>query len=708
MALDPYRYFRLEARELLEQFGKDILELERHGSSPATIQRLLRVAHTLKGAARVVKQTEIADRAHAVEDSLALLREVTGTVPSQLIETLLRHADDINSHLQVLTQSESQNIAVQNTLPEAQGAPALLPQNTLVADENLRTVRTDLAEMDALLDGVAETHAQLNGLRAAAGLAIEARHMADLLLEQLVPQGSQAIRLHTGGPENVSQRMPERVSETALELRRRLGRLERNLGASAEQIDRELNQLRDAAEQLRLVSASVLFASLERSARDTAQELGKQLEFVAKGGDIRLDAYVLGTIQKALVQIVRNAVAHGIEFSAERHAAGKPQAGQLSVNVVRRGRWIAFACRDDGNGVDLEAVRRIAIRRGLLSADAADPGPEDLIALLLRGGISTSDTVTKVAGRGVGLDVVREAVEQLGGEAKIHTRRGQGTSFELIVPLSVTSLDVLMVEAAGSVVSIPLDAVRTSLRIPAGEISWRPAGAAVRFEQTVLPFMALPELLYGVRSPPDRTWSAVAVAGADGLAVLGVDRLLGTARVVARPLPDLMPASIFAAGASLDSEGNPQLLLDPDGLVHEARHADGSKRGPEQVRPPVLVIDDSLTTRMLEQSILESAGYEVDVAASAEAGLISARHKNYGLFLVDVEMPGMDGFSFVETIRADPTLRHIPAILVTSRAAPEDRERGREAGANGYIVKSAFDQIELLAMIRPLLGNLVG
>jgi two-component system chemotaxis sensor kinase CheA len=679
MAQDPYEYFRLEARDLQEQLAKGVLELEKTGSTPATIQRLLRLAHTLKGAARVVKQREIADRAHAIEDAISPFREVTGGIPSELVETLLKHLDDIDARILALTQGEV--------------APASTPRSMPAPDEGVRTVKADVAEMDALLEGVSETHTLLNGLRAAGGMATQARHLADLLLEQLAGQGG---RQPLGDPG--------RALETTEVLRRRLGRLERDLGPSTEQMDRELNQLRDAAEQLRLISAGALFASLERTARDAAQALTKQVAFDSEGGDIRLDAYVLNTVQRALVQLVRNAVAHGIEPEAERLAAGKPPAGRISVNVARRGRRIVFQCRDDGRGVDLDAVRRVAVRRGLLAADRTNLAAEDLVGLLLRGGISTSDAVTEVSGRGVGLDVVREAVEQLGGDVTVHIEHGKGTSFELIVPLSLASMEVLVVEASGSAVTIPLDAVRTSMRISAKEISWSSTGASIVFEQTAIPFVSLSKLLYGIRHDSDRTWSAIVVAGAGAAAAFGIDRLLDTARTIVRPLPDDMPVSATVAGASLDSEGNPRLVLDPDGLVSGARRDGASKLEPAPSHPLVLVIDDSLTTRMLEQSILESAGYEVDVATSGEEGLESARRKRYALILVDVEMPGIDGFTFVDRIRADPALHDIPAILVTSRAAPEDIQRGRDVGAQGYIVKSEFDQTHLLRMIRPLVA----
>ena len=682
MAQDPYRYFRLEARELMDQFGKSILALEKGGEEIDQVQRLLRLAHTLKGAARVVKQPEIADRAHAIEDVLSPFRDSAADVPREGINALLQHLDEIGRRLLALTPPEQ---------PEA------MAERPPVVDESLRTVRADLAEMDALLDGVSETHTLLNGLRPVARTVEHAQNLADLLLDQLAPRSARE-----GDRQHLID--AERARATAEDLRRSFGGLERDLGSAIDQMDRELRQLRDAAEQLRLASAGTLFTSLERVARDTAETLAKQVVFEGKGGGIRLDAHVLGTLQGALVQIVRNAVAHGIESESERRAAGKPAAGRVTVDVSRRGRRIVFECRDDGRGVDLDAVQRVASRRGMLGREAKQFGAEDLVRLLLRGGISTSESVTEVSGRGIGLDIVREAIERLGGEVGFRTGAGTGTMFELVVPLSLAAVETLVVEAGETAAAIPFDAVRHSMLVRSHEISRTASAATVIYDKTAIPFVALPQALHGIRSPAARSWPVIVVAGAGGLAAVGVDRLLGAARVVVRPLPRLAPASAIVAGASLDAEGNPQLVLDPDGLVAAARRSDAAELEQRPPARPVLVVDDSLTTRMLEQSILESAGYEVDVAMSGEEALASVQRKRYALVLVDVEMPGMDGFTFVARLRADPASHGIPAILVTSRATPEDRQRGRDVGAHGYIVKSEFDQAKLLAMIRPLTG----
>ncbi|TAL03795.1 MAG: hybrid sensor histidine kinase/response regulator [Rhodospirillaceae bacterium] len=682
MARDPHKYFRIEARELLTQFGAVVLELERDGNSGGQVQRLLRLAHTLKGAARVVKEPNIADRAHAIEDVLVPFREMSGDIPRECVDAVLNSLDEIDGRIRELA-------------PAPDGTPVV--QSAALPTEDIRTVRADIAEMDAVLDGVTEAHTILNGLRLAPRKLEQAQHLTALLLDQLAPRGAR----ESYSPAFAGQKT---AYATAQDLRKGLNGVRSHLGLAIDQMDRELNQLRDVAEQLRLVSADSLFVSLERTVRDTGRSLDKKVAFEGTGGDIRLDAHVLGLVQGALVQVLRNAVAHGIEPAGERQAAGKTVEGLVTLNVSRRGRQIVFTCRDDGRGVDLEAVQRVASRRGILDSRTKSYGAEELLRVLMRGGISTSDTVTEVSGRGIGLDVVREAIEQLGGEVVIRNQAGKGVTFELIVPLSVASLEVLVVEVSGNIVTIPIDAVRTAIRVMANDISWGSDGGSLLYDKVAIPFISLPRALFGTRSPAGRAWSALVVAASGSLAAIGVDRLLDTARVVVRPLPEFVPAHGMIAGASLDAEGNPQLVLDPDGVVAKASHGFTADLEPNSPARPILVVDDSLTTRMLEQSILESAGYDVDLATSGEEGLERARHKRYALILVDVEMPGMDGFTFIQQIRSDPALHDIPAILVTSRAEPEDVQRGLDVRAQGYIVKSEFDQAKLIAMIRPLTG----
>jgi two-component system chemotaxis sensor kinase CheA len=704
MGQDPYRYFRPEARNLLDQFAQGILDLEKNGISAGAVQRLLRLAHTLKGAARVVRQSAIAERAHAIEDALAPFRDRAGDIGRENIDAILAHLDEIGSQIVTLVPADGAQAgtgaAGETPKTPATNAASDAPKN--VSADVPRSVRTEIAEMDAVLDGVSETQARLNGLRRSAEAIEQTGHLADLLGAQLrAPAASDAGR-QLAGQSNQTLAIAE-------ELRRKFGGAARGLDTAIAQIDRELRQLRDAVEGLRLVSVDGLLTALARTARDTARALSKEVTFEGSGGDIRLDADVVGIIQGALVQVIRNAVAHGIEPESERLATGKPAAGRVAVNVCRRGPMIVFECGDDGRGIDLAAVRRVAVERGLLGATANELSAEALVQVLLRGGVSTSAKVTDVAGRGVGLDVVREALERIGGDVAVRIDPGRGTNFELVIPRSVSSVEALIVEAdtTGAAIALPLDGVRRIVRLARTDIAYAGAGASILYEEKAVPFMPLVAALDSANWSFDRAWTAIVVAGGNGLAAIGVERLVGTARTVVRPLPDRLNASPIVVGASLDGEGDPQLMLDADGLVAAAQSSqrDGARSMESETaaaKRPVLVVDDSLTTRMLEQSILESAGYDVDVASSGEEALDLVRRKSFALILCDVEMPGIDGFTFIERIRADVSLRDIPAILVSSRSAPEDRQRGRDVGAHGYIVKSEFNQAELLTMIRPM------
>jgi two-component system chemotaxis sensor kinase CheA len=689
MARDPYRYFRVEARELLDQLAKGALEFDKGTAAPELIALMLRLAHTFKGAARVVKQREIADHAHAIEDALAPFREGEVAVSRDGINATLQALDGISLRMAALAPQFQSESAEQGDLGLTGCGMASIPNGPLEA------VTTNVDEMDALLENLSEASVRVSALRREFGPLQRSCRLAQLLEEQWLAPRTERF----GGSGG---KLPTMIAE----LRGLIESVQRSCADGVEQMDRELVQAREAAERLRLLPARLMFVSLERTARDAAQALSKRIAFVTSGGEVRLDAQVFGVVQDALVQAVRNAVAHGIETAAEREAGGKPTEGRVWVEVRRRRHKAVFVCRDDGRGVDLEAVRRAVERKGLLSADAAKLGTEELLQLLLGGGISTSAAVTQIAGRGIGLDVVREAAARLRGEVSIRTDKGLGTTLEIVVPVSLAAVDALVVDAGGRTVAIPLDAVKGTLRVAIGDLAQSAQGASILFEGRVIPFAPLERALRRVTPTRDvaRPWSAVVVEGANARAAVGVERLRGTQNLILRPLPDCTPSDPIVAGASLDAEGHPQLILDPQGLVEHVGRAGSTLAAMPSPGAPILVIDDSLTTRMLEQSILESAGYEVDLATSGEEALERARERRYSLFLVDVEMPGMDGFTFIERARGDPSLRDIPAVLVTSRRSPEDRQRGLNVGARAYIVKGEFDQAELLEQIRLLVG----
>jgi two-component system, chemotaxis family, sensor kinase CheA len=680
---DQYKYFRIEARELLEGLNQAALELERSGNTKDLLGRLLRLAHTLKGASRVVKQPGIADLAHAVEDAYSPHRD-GAAIPQEITNRVLGLLD-------AMSQKVASLASIEGDSPKANPKPP--------TEESVESVRIDLEEMDRLLEGVSETSIQVTTLRNELLKIDRARRSAGILLDQtrLFPR----TRNNDGGFIGRSK-----VLTAAEELHDQLERLGRTFATSLEQVEVEVGQVREASHRLRLLPASSVFPPLQRAIRDAATTLNKQVVFSPSGGANRLDAHVLLAIRDALLHVVRNAVAHGIEHREERVSGGKPAQGCVELRVEQRGTRVTFVCRDDGRGIDAEAVRQAATRRGIVVSSQPEFGLDEAITTLLAGGVTTSARADEVSGRGVGLDVVRETVARLKGEVKIRSEAGKGTAIEICVPVSLSSLTALEVDIGGTVAAVPLASVCQTMRIADRDIAHSADRDSLVHEGMVLPFLSLPRA-FGktTQEGKRRFWSVIVLKGSSGTAAVGVDRLLGTENVVVRPLPRCAASEAIVAGACLNSEGDPELVLDADGLVAAARLGQAPLVSPVAAkRPCVLIVDDSLTTRMLEQSILESAGYEVEVATSGEEALAKARGRQYGLFLVDVEMPGMDGFEFVARTRADARLGNVPAILVTSRNAPEDRRRGEEAGARAYIVKGEFDQGYLLRMTRELLG----
>ncbi|MBB3294776.1 two-component system chemotaxis sensor kinase CheA [Mitsuaria sp. BK045] len=708
MAKDPYRFFRIEARDLLRQMSEAVLAAEQ-APAPDLPPRLLRLAHTLKGAASVVRQPGIAAQAHAIEDLLTPLRdraEAPGRTDLDALLALIDAAGD------AITALDAPAAAGAPTPPRAAstgtgtGSGSAAATYERVPDPS---AEAGASAVDAGLTGLA-------GLPGDAGAADPADAAdpdpigAMLTIPQLMPEeldGLLADIARTQGHLAPIERAAALLRELRAGLQGQqealagpLARLEDQIERGARQLARELVALRDGAEQLRLLPAAQLFAPLQRTARDAARSQDKQARLTGHGGDVKLEAALLNAVSGALVQMVRNAVAHGIEPPAERIAAGKPPQGRIELRIERRGREVLFCCADDGAGLDLEAVRRTAIDKGIPGAARLDDAA--LIERLLRGGLSTARRVDALAGRGVGMDLVRDTADRLGGRLTLSSRRGEGTTVELCVPLQLAALRAIRVSAGTVAAWVPLDAVECVLQRPVLN------GAHLIVGDELLPHLPLADALQPGQATAAAPRSALVLRAGGQRAALGVDALDGVTSVVLRPPPALLPPSPLIAGLALDAAQQPVPVLAAEGLIAAARQA-----RPRPVPAPprtgtILVIDDSLTTRMLEQSILEAAGYRVHMAASAEDGLEAAQRERYALILVDVEMPGMDGFEFVARIRGDAALRHIPAVLVTSRNAPEDLARGKAVGADGYIVKGEFAQNEFLAQVAQLMARSAG
>ncbi|MCK7593360.1 hybrid sensor histidine kinase/response regulator [Pseudomarimonas salicorniae] len=685
---DPYRYFRIEARELLDALQSSLRALPDSAERAAEVARLLRTAHTLKGAARVVKALDMAEAAHRLETRFADYREgaeVPAPVLGEAGEALRGLEADLERLLQPAPPAPAGPQAPAVTAGEhAPAAPAAVPAPAPSGDRSLQSVRVAMEDLDGLLEGVVDAGLPMGHLELALGTL--GRLAAEL---EQSPADQRAERAQTLGAE--------------------LRRLVAEFGQHLDQARGGLHQLRQQATGLRLLPASLLFDSLQETLDDACGQLGRQAELVASGGEYRLDAHILQPLRDGLIQIVRNAISHGIEPPALRRERGKPERGRVDVQVSPVGDRILIRIRDDGAGIDLEAVRRLAVERGRLDAATAPSASEaTLVSLLLEGGLSTARELTAISGRGVGLDLLREAVRKASGDLRVRTAAGEGTEFLIEVPPSLVAMEVLVVGAGALRVCLPMHQVRRAIRLPRSALEEHDEGTRVVIDGRPLAARRLaswdPDARPDEQGAESRNCSVLLLASGEQEAVLEVDQLVASREAVVRPLPAYAGSAGLAIGASPDLNGDPLPILDVHALIEAIIAA-----GPERARPPtqrlryrVLVIDDSLTTRMMEQSILESEGYEVDLAESAERALELVRQNPYQLFVCDVEMPGMSGFEFVARTREDPVLRRIPAILVTSLSRPEDRQRGLASGASDYIVKGEFDQGYFLDVVRRL------
>jgi len=666
IARDRSYFFRIESTELVERLESGLLA---RANDAASIDALFRAAHTLKGAARAVERGLVADLSHSLEDVLSHHRDSGEPLTDQETGELLALVDAIRNELAEVRRASM--------------APGDAPAANRAWTDGVR-VRSD--DVDALTYGLSALDVQGAEVRAAASSAVDMKALVSrltLLAAQPTTNGMPSPRLRAGLDELLAL-----ITDHS-----------RSLRGASDRLDTELRDVGKRAFELRLVSLTEVVPELERTVHDASQSAGRAVRFVARGTDIRIDVNVLGRLRSALVHLVRNAIAHGIESRDDRLDRGKDPTGLVEVAFERRGGRIGMTVRDDGCGLARAEIARAARLRGLVESE--DEALLDAEELIFHPGLSTARTVTDLAGRGVGLDAVRGTIEDCKGTVRVRSIEGVGTTFEIEVPVSLSATRALVVESSGETVLIPIDFIVSTRKIDASQIVSDAKGAALIHDDRSLPLRDLSEVV-GAESDSELPRVAVVLRTSNGLVALGVKALRGTRDVVLRPLPRALGRSRRFSGASIDRGGVPRLVLDPEGLSLDAVRPAFARSRTGLRGKPVLVIDDSLTTRMLEQSILEAVGFEVDVASSAEEGLAMASAREYGLFVCDVEMPGMNGYEFTRETRSRNDLASVPVIMVTSLDSEESRRKGREAGVSTYIVKGEFDQSTFLRAVSEL------
>ncbi|PTL83193.1 response regulator [Vitiosangium sp. GDMCC 1.1324] len=692
--------FLEELEEHVAALNRDLLALEKAPSPAHFAERmtaLLRTVHSVKGASRAVSVGVIETACHWLEEVLMAVQRL-GHASPELMELCFTAADALDDAGRRLAQKQDmKGSPLEALLPRLEEAarapgspparapvpetpPPAPPESAAPATEGL-PVRVSAQKLDALLSRSGELRV--------AGLRLESRvEMMEAVREEL-----HQLRLQLRGADEAAARR----------LEKRLAQLGRALAVDGRALLQATGGLDEEVRRARTLPFAEACAGLERNARDLAHASGKQVRLEVHGGALELDRSLLQGLREPLLHLVRNAVAHGVETPAARRSAGKPEEGRVTLTARLRGGRVQVVVEDDGRGLDLDTIRERARALGLtVLEDAGDA------RLIFMSGLSTAESVTAVSGRGVGLDVVRSQVEALRGSVDVAFEPGQGTRFILDVPLTLSTLRVLLVTAGGQTFAVAGESVERLLRLEPGEVRVVEGRQLWVAPRALVPLATLTTVLGLPASAPRPRPGAMVLASGELRAVLVVEEVLAEQEVLIRGLGPRIRRARHVSGMAVLPDGRMAPLLNAPSLVRaaEGRTAPaGLFPSPveKKVRKRVLLVDDSMTTRALEQSILEAAGYDVLACVDGQEGWERLQAEGADAVVSDVEMPRMDGFALTEAVRGSPRFGRLPVVLVTARSKPEDKARGLQVGASAYLVKSAFDQTHLLETLRHLL-----
>ncbi|MBL9141786.1 MAG: response regulator [Phycisphaerae bacterium] len=458
-------------------------------------------------------------------------------------------------------------------------------------------------------------------------------------------------------------------------------------------------------------------SNFARMVRDMARQLGKQVRFQVIGEDVPVDRDILARLEAPLNHIVRNALDHGIEMPEDRRARGKPEQARLTLEVRHHAGQLLVCVSEDGRGIDSESIRRKVVERGMQTTElAARLGERELYDFLFLPGFSTAQRVTEISGRGVGLDVVHQTIAQIGGTTRVESRVGAGTSFTLVLPITLSVMRAALVQVAGEVYAFPLARIDRVLRVPSSELSKVQGRLQVTVDgQSVGLLDAV--ALFGFGEAHRADTASIVVIGQDSERVgLSVCHFLGEQDLVVRALDARLGKVPHIAAASILDDGQPVLIVDVDDLHESLRKGleDGTvlgmraaSEGEEPVREAkrILVADDSLTVREVERQLLTRVGYRVAVAVDGADAWNQLRAGAFDMLVTDIDMPRMNGIELVRVVRADPRFADLPIAVVSYKDREEDRRAGLDAGANAYLTKGSFQDQSFIATVTELVGT---
>ncbi len=738
--LDPQLLpiFLEEANDLLREIGSELRNWRAEPADPAAGAQIKRLLHTLKGSARMAGAMSVGELVHGMESRV----EQIAAAPSAIF---LDELDSSFDHLHSLIESAKQTPESPELLippaaaADQQPVAAITPHPALPhgeADSDLAGARALLRVRADLVDKLANEAGEMAIARSR--IEGEMRTLKSSLLDltenvirlrnqlrEIEIQAESQLQSRQSLPgeqqadfdplefdrftrfQELTRMMAESVNDVTTiqhNLLRNLDHTDAALTAQA-RVNRELSQ---ALMSVRMVPFNSIADRLYRIVRQTAKELDKRANLDIRGGQTELDRSVLEKMTGPLEHLLRNSISHGLESRAQRLAAGKTEIGQISLALAQEGNEVSIELADDGGGLDFARIRDKAVERGLITADQ-EIGEQQLTQLIFLSGFSTAESLTELAGRGVGMDVVKNEAAALGGRIEVNSAGGRGTTFRVLLPLTLAVTQAVLVRSGTHSYALPSTMVEQVQEMKAEAVQKIRSQGAAEWLGMSYAYHYLPRLLGDSAAQPQQTrryWMLLLKAGTQRVS-LEVDELLGNQEIVVKNIGAQLSRVVGIAGATVLGDGEIALILNPIALAGRGLDISvGDAASPQLVPesppvatvPTVLVVDDSLTVRKITSRLLSREGYHVITAKDGVDALEQTLEIVPDVMLVDIEMPRMDGFDLTRNIRADARLKTVPIIMITSRIADKHRNYAKEIGVNHYLGKP-FDEEELLRLI---------
>ena len=708
--------FLEEAQELVPAIGADLREWKATPQNAQILQSLQRALHTLKGSARMAGAIRLGELTHLMESRIEAAlesKELSGVLFTELEEKM----DRLSLGVERLRAPQAPRVEAPVPAPaamlrvNADTLDGLINEAGEVAiarsrmEAELRVVKQSLADLS---ESVARLRAQLREVEVQADSQLQSR--LSILEEKGREYDPLEFDRYTRLQE-LTRLMAESLSDV-MAIQQALARNAGETDAALAQQARISRGVQQALMRMRAVPFSNLSERLFRLVRQVARELDKRAELEISGGEVELDRSVLERIAAPLEHILRNAIAHGIEAPAARTAAGKPESGRIGVTLRQEANEIALMIADDGGGLDYERLRRKGLESGLL-APGHEPTETELAQLIFVSGFSTADAVSEIAGRGVGMDVVRSEVSAIGGRVEIASTAGQGTTFTLYLPLTLAVTQAVLVRAGSSILAIASGTVEQVLRLKADAMAALYERSVLESQERSYPLHYFQHLL-GVRSASlvQGYNSVLLVRSGTQRVAVHVDQLIGNQEIVVKNIGPQLARIPGVSGATVLADGTIALIVNPVHLAQAARGggattslqpAAAPAEAPPPAVPTIMVVDDSLTVRKVTSRLLEREGYRVVTAKDGVDAVQLLKDALPDVMLVDIEMPRMDGFELTRSVRGDARSAAVPIIVITSRTAGKHRAQAAQLGVNAFLGKP-YQEAELLQEIEKVLA----